>query len=204
MKVSFVDSKFEEIIIFGYLIKITEWGFPMRKKIDDQIVIKSIIDKAGKSATCFQNKTPGMSFIGFFLSRHSHKINIRLCQNIKKNRAAVDKERRSEYFSHLEHSLQGDPPSNIINSVETKLSDDPGRIRGIFKRENKYPEMAMNFTKSSISIMFAGTASRVLLPYYVVYQSENTSQQTIAPLRNALCIYCFDSICRTSKQSPYS
>ena len=48
-------------------------------------------------------------------------------------------------------------------------NDDPGGIKGIFKRGTKYPERVMNFTKSLISIMFAGTASGILLPYYIVY-----------------------------------
>ncbi|KAK3794232.1 hypothetical protein RRG08_039013 [Elysia crispata] len=43
----------------------------------------------------------------------------------------------------------------------------------IFKRGVRYPERIINSTKSSTSLMFAGTASGTVLPLYVVYKAEN-------------------------------
>jgi hypothetical protein len=69
--------------------------------------------------------------------------------------------------------LEGIPPTHILNYDETNLTDDPGRRKAVFRRGTKYPERIMNSTKSSTSVMFAGTASGQLLPPYVVYKSKN-------------------------------
>lgn len=58
---------------------------------------------------------PGREFAYSFLNRHSSVITPRICQNIKKARAAVSPDQIKEYFNHLETSLEGDPPSNILN-----------------------------------------------------------------------------------------
>lgn len=78
----------------------------------------------------------------------------------------------NDYFHNLAESVDGVPPDNILN-YETNLSDDPGRAEVLTKRGSKYPERIMNQSKSSISLMFAGTASGCLLPPYVVYKSLN-------------------------------
>ncbi|KAI0209227.1 hypothetical protein LSAT2_006116, partial [Lamellibrachia satsuma] len=53
------------------------------------------------------------------------------------------------------------------------ITDDPGNKKFIFKRGCRYPERLINTTKSSISIMYAGTAAGHLLPPYVVYKAEH-------------------------------
>ena len=77
------------------------------------------------------------------------------------------------YFNNLQETLEDIPPQNIINYDETNLSDDPGRKKVAIKRGTKYPERIMNSSKSSRSIMFAGTAAGELLPAYVVCKAEN-------------------------------
>ncbi|KAA0197749.1 hypothetical protein HAZT_HAZT004114 [Hyalella azteca] len=62
------------------------------------------------------------------------------------------------------------PTMNIINYDETNFTNDPGKSQMIFRRGMKYPERVMNFSKTSYSVMFAGTASGELLPPYVVYK----------------------------------
>ena len=59
------------------------------------------------------------------------------------------------------------PSDNIINYDETNLTDNPGR-----KREIRYHERSINFTKTSTSLMLAGTAAGAILPIYVVYKAE--------------------------------
>lgn len=78
-----------------------------------------------------------------------------------------------EYFGYVEKELEGVPASNIINYDETNLSDDPGKKKVITKRGCKYPERVMNHSKSCTSLMFAGTADGVVLPWYVVYKATN-------------------------------
>ena len=96
-----------------------------------------------------------------------------MCQNITKKRAGVNVETVNNYFAELSKTLEGVPPQNIINYDETNLTDDPGRRRMIFRRGVEYPERILNGTKSSTSLMLAGTAAGELLPLYVVYKNEN-------------------------------
>jgi len=95
-----------------------------------------------------------------------------LCQNISRKRAGVSKTAVIEYFNNLQVTLEDISPQNIINYDETNLSDDPGRKKVVVKRGTKYPERIMNSSKSSTSLMLAGTAAGELLPVYVVYKSE--------------------------------
>lgn len=100
-------------------------------------------------------------------------MSFRLCQNIKRARAAISPETINEYFDRLEVELVNIPPSHIINYDETNLSDDPGRSKIIARRGCKYPERVMNSTKSSISVMFSATGDDHILPPYVVYRALN-------------------------------
>lgn len=66
-----------------------------------------------------------------FLIRHKDKLALRLCQNIKRSRAGISRETLNGYFYNLKVSLEGIPPSNVINFDETNLTDDPGRRKVI-------------------------------------------------------------------------
>ena len=63
-----------------------------------------------------------------------------------------------------------------MNYDETSLSDDPGAEKLIFKRDKKYPERIMNYSKGNTSIMFSGAAIGELLQVYVVYKSHHLWQ----------------------------
>ena len=77
------------------------------------------------------------------------------------------------YFSNLKNHVEGVPAQNIFNYDETNLTDDPGIKSCVFKRGTKYPERVRDNSKSSISIMYAGSAAGAMLPSYVVYKAEN-------------------------------
>ena len=91
-----------------------------------------------------------------------------MSQNVKTDRARVTTGKLSEFYENLKVTLEGVPPQNIINYDETNLTDDPGKKKIIVRRGTKYPERVINTTKSSISIMFSGTASGHFMPPYVV------------------------------------
>uniref|UniRef100_A0A8D8XY63 DDE-1 domain-containing protein n=2 Tax=Cacopsylla melanoneura TaxID=428564 RepID=A0A8D8XY63_9HEMI len=76
-----------------------------------------------------------------------------------------------EYADNLSQSLENVPPENIFNYDETNLTDDPGSKRCVVKRGTKYPTLIRNSSKTSISIMMAGSATGELLPPFVVYKS---------------------------------
>jgi len=78
-----------------------------------------------------------------------------------------------QYFENLENSLAGVSPQLIINYDETNMTDDPGKVKVVTRRGCKHPERILDSSKSSVSVMFAGTASRFLLPPYVVYKAEH-------------------------------
>lgn len=140
---------------------------------DLRMLVKTYLDKCGRTVKQFTNNYPGDDWCLNFMSRHKDRVSHRLCQNISPKRAEVNPDGVKEYFKNLEQTLKDIPPCNIVNYDETNLSDDPGRKKCIFQRGSKYPERTMHSSKSSTSIMFAGSASGELLPMYVVYRAEN-------------------------------
>ena len=120
----------------------------------------------------FKENVPGHEWVVSFLARQQAIITQRTCRKTRK-RAEVTLEVIGEYFDHLVETLEGVPPTNIINFYETNLSDDPGQKKCVYRRGCKYPERSMNRTKASTSIMFAGTASGKLLDNNNIYLKSN-------------------------------
>lgn len=157
-----------EAALVDHLIQLSEWGFPF-DTMDLKMNVRRILDKEGRTVKCFKNNVPGDDWVSSFMGRHKDRIKNRICQNISRKRAGVSRETINKYFTELQTSIE----QNIINYDETNLTDDPGRKKMIFKRGVRYPERIMDSTKSSTSLMLAGTATGSILPVYVVYKSEN-------------------------------
>ena len=155
-------SEQEETAFVKHLIVVAEWGFPF-SNLDLRLMVKGYLDQNNKRIKQFKDNIPGEDWGRSFLKRHSKDLSRRLCQNIKTSRADQSKEVFEKYFENLGEVLKDIPPSNILNSDETNLSDDPGQEKLIFKRGKKYPERIQNYTKGNISIMYAGTAAREML-----------------------------------------
>ncbi|KAK7449346.1 hypothetical protein BaRGS_00040031 [Batillaria attramentaria] len=166
-----VLSKVEEIAIAEHLVATSEWGFPF-DRMDIMFVVKAFLDKQGRIVERFKNNLPGHDWLYSFLNRHADTLKMKLCQNIRRKRTGFSRENVKTYFNNLQETLKNVPPENIINYDETNLSADPGRKSVVVKRGCKYPERIMNSTKTSTSLMFAGTASGELLAPYVVYKGE--------------------------------
>lgn len=120
----------------------------------------------------FKNNYPGVDWAYGFLKRHENILTQRTCQNITRKRAALSEGTVNDYFNRLQKTLAGVPPSRIINYDETNLTDDPKGRKMLFRKGIKYAERVMDTSKSSTSIMFAVTATGVLLPPYVVYKGQ--------------------------------
>ncbi|CAI6372078.1 unnamed protein product [Macrosiphum euphorbiae] len=118
---------------------------------------------------------PGRDWADSFLTRHKNILAVRMCQNIKRSRAGVTRSKINSYFDNLTNSLDGVSPTNILNYDETNLTDDPDRRKIITKRGTKYPERVMNNSKTSNSVMFAGTADGILFPPFTVYKAKTIS-----------------------------
>ena len=68
----------------------------------------------------------------------------------------------NNYFHYLEESLKDFPASNLFSYDETNVTDDPGS-----------KQVITHYSKSYVSVMFAGSADGTYLPPMVVYKSEN-------------------------------
>lgn len=165
-----VLSHDEELLVCHRIMTLAEWGFPL-DMFDLRMLVKAYFDKRGIVVSRFSNNMPGTKWAHSFLKRHRETLSRRVSQNIKTERAKVTKAMLTKFYNNLKESIEGVPPENIINYDETNLTDDPGKKKIIVRRGSKYPERVMNSTKASISIMFSGTASGVLLPQYVVYKA---------------------------------
>lgn len=178
-------TKTEEEIILKQLITCADWGYPL-DKYDLRVMVKTYLDSRGKTIPKFKNNLPGKDFVHGFLKRHKSELRTRMCQNIKRSRAAMSPQTIGSYFDHLSNELIGVPPSNIINFDETNLSDDPGRKRIITKRGCRYPERVCNTSKSCTSVMFAASADGKVLPPYVVYKAQNMYESwTVGGIKGA-------------------
>lgn len=108
-----------------------------------------------------------------FLGSHRQILSSRWCENIKRSRAGVNSDSINSYFDELEKSLDGIEPHLIVNFDETNISDDPGKSKVIARRGSKHAHRIVDSSKTSHSVMFAGSASGTLLPIYIVYKAEN-------------------------------
>lgn len=165
-------SETDENLLVNRLQICSDWGYPI-DAITLRLLIKDYIDKQGKTVPKFKNNLPGPDFVCSFLKRHKEELSARMCQNIKRSRAAIGEETINKYFDHLEKELKDVPACNIINYDETNLCDDPGRKVVIARRGCKYPERVMNSTKASVSVMFAATGDGTILPPYIVYKAQH-------------------------------
>ncbi|XP_074039998.1 uncharacterized protein [Leptinotarsa decemlineata] len=159
-----------EIKLVECLKKCAEWGYPL-SVFDIRCFIKYHLEREGKVVPKFKDNLPGSDWALSFINRHRNQLSQRICQNIKRSRAAVSPENINAFFEELGATLENVPPHLIINYDESALSDDPGRRKLIFKKGCKYPERIMNQTKAGVTVMFAATASGELLSPYVIYKA---------------------------------
>ena len=134
-------------------------------------MVKTYLDKKGVREKRFQNNFPGIEWSINFLKRNKD-LTERFSSNIKKKRAAISQKVIEEYMTNLEEELKDVPVHSIYNYDETNLTDDPGNETILCKPGTKYPELIMNTSKASISLMYCASTSEILLPPYVVYKAE--------------------------------
>lgn len=160
----------EEVAILKAAAKCADWGFPL-SLMDVRMMAKYYLDGRGKTVNIFKNNIPGVDWTYSLLERHKDSYGQRIATNIKRARATVSRVTLAEFYDNLENTLKDLPSSNIFNYDESNLSDDPGKMRGVYRRGVKYPEKVMNHSKSCTTIMICGSADGTLLPPYVIYKS---------------------------------
>lgn len=161
----------EEEAFVSCIQSASAFGFPVNE-FELRCIIKTYLQRQGRTVKRFKNNFPGREWIKNFLKRHQ-ELTVRFASNIKRSRAAINKETLTEYFENLKKNLTDIPPERIWNYDETNLTDNPGSKKVLTKRGTKYPEKICNSSKSSISLMMAGNAAGELLPPYTVYKSSH-------------------------------
>lgn len=164
-----VLSEKDEAMLVEGLVTCAEWGFPLRAT-DMRIVVKSFLNRSGKTVKRFKSNLPGIDWVKSFLNRNK-SLTKRFGENIKRVRAGVSKPILTKYFDNLEVVLQDVPASNIFNYDETNFSDDPGKKLVIVRRGVKHPEIIRDSSKASTSVMFCAAADGKIVPPYTVYKS---------------------------------
>lgn len=165
-------STAEEQNIVVAILTASDWGYPFEPE-DVKLIVKSYLDRSGKQIRQFQNNKPGDDWVSLFMKRHKNEIKKRLCENIKRARAAVTRETIEVFFDNIQKELDSVPPSNLINYDETCFIDDPGKTKVLIRRSSKHPDRIIDSSKTATSVMFAVAADGVMLPPYVVYKAEN-------------------------------
>ncbi|KAJ4428579.1 hypothetical protein ANN_24623 [Periplaneta americana] len=114
---------------------------------------------------------PGTNYAKSLLKRHL-EVSVRMSENIKRVRSAINDTVVNQYFDNLEMSVKEVPPQNIVNYDETNFTDDPGNETVIVRRGCKHPERILGTTKTSTSVMMAVTGDQKMLPPYVLYKAN--------------------------------
>lgn len=166
-----VFSDNEEKSFVQHLIKLSEFGFPVIAE-DFRQMVRHYLNKKGVNISQFKDNLPGSDWLKRFFRDHPD-ISVRVAQNVKRVRAGVSHETLRTYMEHLEQEINGVPPSNIWNYDESNLTDNPGNKKAICRRGMKYPDRICNFSKTSTSVMFCGSAEGKFLPPYIVFKAEH-------------------------------
>ena len=166
-----VFSAEEEERFVQCTLKMSNFGFPI-DSFDLRHIVKDYLETKGRTVSQFKNNMPGTDWVRSFLKRHPELTN-RFATNIKRVRAAIDEATLRDYINNLAKVIEGIPAENIWNYDESNLTDNPGLKKVLTKRGTKYPERICNTSKSSISLMYCGSAAGEILPPYVVYKSAH-------------------------------
>ena len=147
-----------------------DWGFPLTM-IDVRKLVQDYLNSTGKNSRWLDNY-PGEDWAYGFVKRRKDLSN-RMSNLIKRSRAALSREQVKEFIENYTRVAADVPPSNVFNYDETNLTEDPGAKKALYRRGVKYAEKVSNHSKSSLSVMFCGSADGKMLPPYVVYKAKN-------------------------------
>ncbi|KAG5876578.1 hypothetical protein JTB14_037870 [Gonioctena quinquepunctata] len=137
-----ISTHDEELTILKSAAKCADWGFPL-SLLDMKMMAKYYLDRKGRTVQLFKTNLPGIDWTYSLLQRHKKSYGKRISTNIDRARASVSRETFGEFYDNLENTLRGLPSSNIFNYDKSNLSDDPGKKRGIYRRETSKLESAI-------------------------------------------------------------
>lgn len=147
------------------------WGFPLTR-FEIRILVREYLNTKGIEESRFSNNLPSSAWAKQFIAM-TPELSERLCENIKRSRAAVTREIMKDFFRNAEPCLKNTDPKFIVNYDETATSNDPGREKVVVRKGSKHSERIIDQTKTNISVMFAINAAGESLSPYVCYKSEH-------------------------------
>lgn len=121
-----IFSKEEEDMFKKCLIGCCDFGFPL-STFDLRMIVKSYLEKTGRTVKRFKNNVPGKEWVLSFLKRHPDLNGSRFAANITRSRAGIDAPVLKEYIDNLSEVVKDVPASHIFNYDESNLTDDPGK-----------------------------------------------------------------------------
>ena len=137
-----------------------------------KVLVQSYLKKKGVVEPRFEDNWPGKDWLRSFMTRN--RLTKRICDNVKASRAEVSRATGTEFFSNLGTVMvDGVSPDCIFNYDETNMTDDPGSSTLIVRRGLRTVEWKIDHSKSSISVMFSGSADGTFLPPFIVYKAKN-------------------------------
>ena len=160
----------EENLVAERVKLMGDWGFPL-SMIDVRKLVQDYLNSTGKKSRWLDNY-PGEDWAYGFVKRRKDLSN-RMSNLIKRSRAALSREQVKEFIENYTRVAADVPASNVYNYDETNLTEDPGAKKALYRRGVKYAEKVSNHSKSSLSVMFCGSADGKMLPPYVVYKAKN-------------------------------
>lgn len=166
-----LSSSVENAIVKAILYA-SEWGYPFEGD-DVRILVQNYLNRTGTRISTFKDNFPGRDWFQSFLNRHKIELAVRMSQSIKESRAKINRTTINLYFDNLGETLGNIPPESIVNYDETNFTDDPGRKKVVVRRTSKRAEKIMDSSKAATSVIFACSASGVLLPPYIVYKADH-------------------------------
>ena len=148
----------------NYIVKSLDCLTNWKILFDDfgvRCLVKAYLDQEKLQIKYFKNNFPGPDWLQRFIKRHCLMKHI--TDNVKASRAEVNEDVINSYFQHLQDSLKDVPSSKLFNYDGTNVTEDPGSKQVITRRGRNRVERKVHHSKSSVSVMFAGSADVIYL-----------------------------------------
>lgn len=130
---SCVFTSEEEKSFVQHAVKLSEFGFPI-STFDLRCIVKLYLDSCGRNEVRFSGNFPGKRWAESFVERHHAALSQRFASNIKRSRAAVNKDMINSYFDNVEKELQGiDPELNGYVIIKYEEEYWPGIVTQVHK-----------------------------------------------------------------------
>ena len=159
-----------ELAIVQSIDTLTKWKVPLTG-MEIKFLVKAYLDRKGINDRRFKNNLPGQDWLKSFSRRH-HLVNW-MADNITPVQAEISADNINNYFDNLKNTVAGVPAANIFSYDETNFTDDPGASKIVCRRGMGRVEKKIQHVKTSISVMFCGSATGQFLPPMVVYQAKH-------------------------------